>query len=166
MFSFRRSSFRILRRALTVSVAFLSAILVAGQAPGPVRFLRFEEVQETLRLNADSGLPGSEIKESVAWDNWIRARDGEVRGRIDAGIEDSISNLILYGTSFASLTRVENTEHAASDSGELSAATLARVHALVIAVTSGAKNERVSVVRDFLARKGIAGSAVEAFFKE
>jgi hypothetical protein len=66
-----------------------SLAAVAGE--NPVRYLRFDEVQETLRLNADSGLPGSEIQQSGAWDAWIRARDREVRGRIDRGIEDSIS---------------------------------------------------------------------------
>src|SRR5215470_8538504 len=145
-------SSRAAHTALIVSSALLSVAVLAQEAHGPVRFLRFEEVQETLRLNADSGLPGSEITESAAWNAWIRAQDAEVRGRIDRGIEDSISNLILYGTSFTSLPRVESVERSASDSGELSAASVARVHALAVALSSGAKNERVSFVRDFLVR--------------
>ncbi len=152
--------------ALIVCLAFSFVAGIAGEAPVPVRFLRFEEVQETVRLNSDSGLPGSQLTERAAWDAWIRARDAEVRGRIDAGIEDSISNLILYGTSFTSLPRVGSVELAASESGELTAAALARVHALAIALSAGAKNERISFVRDFLLRKGIAGDAVETFFKE
>src|SRR5215467_12096777 len=159
-------SSRAAHTALIVSSALLSVAVLAQEAHGPVRFLRFEEVQETLRLNADSGLPGSEITESAAWNAWIRARDAEVRGRIDAGIEDSVSNLILYGTSFTSLPRVGSLELAASGSGELTSAALARLHALAIALSAGAKNERVSFVRDFLHRKGIAGNAVEASFRE
>jgi SAM-dependent methyltransferase len=129
-----------------------------------VRYLRFEEVQETLRLNADSGLPGSEIQESTAWNGWIRARDAEVRSRIDRGIEDSIGNLILYGTSFTSLPRVESVEFATSESGQLTSASTARIHALAMALRSNAPNERVRFVRDFLARRGIARDSVEAFF--
>lgn len=136
----------------------------AGQ--DPVRYLRFEEVEETLRLNADSGLPGSEVTESAAWDAWIRGRDAEVRGRIDRGIEDSISNLILYGTSFTSLPRVESVERAASESGELIPPTVARIHALVVALASAHRNERVRFVRDFLARKRIAKNSEEQYFRE
>ena len=131
-----------------------------------VRYLRLEEVQETLRLNADSGLPGSEIQESIAWDTWIRARDAEVRGRIDRGVEDSISNLILYGTSFTTLPRVPSVEYATSESGQLTSATTARIHALAIAVPNSPRNERVRFVRDFLARKGIAKDSVESFFTQ
>src|SRR5229473_325946 len=146
------------------SLVFFCVATVAGEVN--VRYLRFDEVQETLRLNSDSGLPGTEIKESAAWDAWIRARDTEVRGRIDRGIEDSISNLTLFGTSFTSLPRVESVEQAASDSGELASATIARIHALAIALPSGAKNERVRFVRDFLVRKGIAKNSTEPYFTE
>src|SRR5215472_378212 len=147
----------------TASAASLGVFLLAAVArENPVRYLRFDEVQETLRLNADSGLPESEIKESEQWDTWIRARDREVRGRIDRGIEDSISNLILYGTSFTSLARVDSVESAATESGELRPATIARIHALALALASGAKNERVRFARDFLARKGMGKNSEES----
>jgi hypothetical protein len=141
-------------------VFFFCLATVSGE--GKVRYLRFEEVQETLRLNADSGLPGSEIQESAAWDRWIRERDTEVRGRIDRGIEDSISNMILYGTSFTSLPRVESVERAASDSGELTSPTIARIHALAIALPSG-ENERIRFVRNFLTQKKIAKNSVQEY---
>ncbi|HEV2197226.1 MAG TPA: class I SAM-dependent methyltransferase [Candidatus Acidoferrum sp.] len=147
-----------------VSFAFFS--LASGAGEVRVRYLRFDEVQETLRLNADSGLPGSEIAESAAWDAWVRTRDAEVRSRIDRGIEDSISNLILYGTSFTSLPRVESVERAASESGELAPATIARIHALALALPSATKNERVHFVRDFLARQEIAKNSEERYFAE
>jgi SAM-dependent methyltransferase len=152
------------RAALIGFLALVSFAAAASQVN--VRYLRFDEVQETLRLNADSGLPGSDIQESAAWDAWIRARDTEVRGRIDRGIEDSVSNLILYGTSFTSLPRVESVERAASESGELTKATTDRIHALASALPSGATNERLRFVRQFLARKGIAKDSVEAYFQE
>lgn len=149
---------------LVASFVFLSSVGAAEKVT--VRYLRFDEVHETLQLNADSGLPGSEIQESAAWDAWIRARDIEVRGRIDRGIEDSISNLILYGTSYTALPRVESVELAASESGELTKAVIARIHALAMALSSHTSNERVSFVRQFLAREGIAKDSVEAYLKE
>src|SRR5215472_16559543 len=152
------------RTAWTASLGLF--FLAALARENPVRYLRFDEVQETRRLNADSGIPGSEIKGSEQWDTWIRARDGEVRGRIDRGIEDSISNLILYGTSFTSLPRVESVERAASESGELTRAATARIQALALALPSPGKNERLRFVRDFLARQKIAKNSGEQYFTE
>jgi Methyltransferase domain len=152
------------RSVLAVSFALLAP--AEGTEQISVRYLRFEEVQETLRLNADSGIPGSEMAESAAWDAWIRARNAEVRGRIDRGIEDSISNLILYGTSFTSFPRVQSVERAASASGELTPAVLARIHAFAEALPSADRNERVRFVRDFLARQKIAKNSEEQYFAE
>ena len=152
------------RAAWTASLGFL--VLAALARENPVRYLRFEEVQETLRLHADSGLPGSDIQGSEAWESWIRARDAEVRARIDRGVEDSISNLILYGTSFTALPRVESVEFAARESGEFRPATIARIHALALALASTAKNERVGFVRDFLAHKGIGQNSDESYLTE
>jgi len=150
------------RTAWAASIGFFFLAALAGE--NPPRYLHFDEVRETLLLNADSGLPGSEIKEGAASDAWIRARDAEVRGRIDRGVEDSISNLILYGASFTSLPRVESVEFAATESGELRPAAVARIHALALALASGAKDERVGFVRDFLARKGIGRNFEESYF--
>ncbi|HEY6944220.1 MAG TPA: hypothetical protein VI431_03700 [Candidatus Acidoferrum sp.] len=150
----------------TWMACFVFFSFASAASENAVRYLRLDEVQETLRLNADSGLPGSDIQESTAWDTWIRAQDAEVRGRIDRGVEDSISNLILYGTSFTSLPRVESVERAVSDSGEFTPATSARIHALAIALSTSAKNERVRFVRDFLARKRIGKNSIESYFEE
>ena len=150
--------------ALSACLIFLSR--AAGNEEPHVRYLRFEEVQETLQLNADSGIPGSEIADSATWDAWIRARDTEVRGRIDRGIEDSISNLILYGTSFTSLPRVESAERATAESGELTPAAIARIHALAVALPSAGKNERVRFARDFLVRQKVAKNSEEQYFAE
>ena len=156
-------SCHLLRGALLACLAVFSLAEGAGEVS--VRYLRFEEVQETLRLNADSDIPGSDIAESAAWDAWIRSRDAEVRSRIDRGIEDSISNLILYGTSFTSLPKMESVERAASEPGELTPAAIARVHAMAVALSAG-RNERVRLVRDFLARQKIGKNSEERYFTE
>ncbi len=44
------------RTTWIASLVFFCVATVAGEVR--VRYLRFEDVQETLRLNADSGLPG------------------------------------------------------------------------------------------------------------
>src|SRR5260370_1505593 len=103
---------------------FLCAVTSTGEQA--VRFLRFDDVAETLKLFADAGLSAIDIKDSTAWNDWVRARDTEVRARVDQGVEDSISNLILYGASYTNLPRREGAESAASETGELTASARAR----------------------------------------
>jgi SAM-dependent methyltransferase len=151
-------------------LAFLSIVLLCStiliSAEKKVWFLSFAEVSETLRLFADSGLPGSDIADATSWDRWIRNQDAEVRGRIDRGVEDSISNLILYGTSYTGLPRLEGPGSSVTEAGKISEAARARVHALIVAVGAAAPNERVRMVRDFLRRKGIAPGGVQEFLAE
>jgi len=149
---------------LVLSFFFLHAVFSATEPS--VRFLRFEEAAETIKLFADAGLSGSDFKDAAAWNDWVRSRDAEVRGRIDRGVEDSVSNLILYGASYTNLPRLENTESAASETGELTPAALARVHALAAALPNAARNERLRFVREFLERKGVAKESVEARLRE
>jgi hypothetical protein len=131
-----------------------------------VRILRFEDVAETLGQFRDSGREETKITEAAVWEEWIRARDTEVRGRIDRGVEDSISNLILFGTSFTKLARMESAESAVSDATNLTFAAKARVHALVVSLAANGHNERIDFVRDFLKRKGIAADLTESFLSQ
>jgi hypothetical protein len=131
-----------------------------------VRFLRFDEAEETLKLFADAGLSTIDVADSAGWNEWVRRRDAEVRARVDQGVEDSISNLILYGTSYTNLPRLESAESAASETEELTSAARARVHALAAALPNGTRNERLRFVNEFLARKAIARESVEAKLRE
>src|SRR6266704_6343186 len=150
--------------ACLVLSVFLHTVFSATEPV--VRFLRFEEAAETLKLFADAGQSGGDFKDTAAWNDWVRSRDAEVRGRIDQGVEDSISNLILYGASYTNLPRLQSAESAASETGELTAAARARVHVLAVALPNAARNERLRFVREFLERKGIAKESVEAKLQE
>jgi hypothetical protein len=157
----------------SVVIAALYSILIAlllaapARAAQDVRFLRFDEVEETLGLFRDSGAVGTAVADGAAWDQWIRARDADVRGRIDQGVEDSISNLILFGTSFTKLPRLEGPESvlapAEGDTSALTSATKARVHALASALASQSAAERIVFVRAFLKQKGIAPGSTESY---
>src|SRR6266446_1214686 len=143
---------------------FLCAAISIGERV--VRFLRFEDVEETLELFADAGLSTVEVTDSAGWNAWVRRRDTEVRARVDQGVEDSISNLILYGTSYTNLPRLESAESAASEKGGLTGAAHARVHALAAALVNVSRNERLRFVNEFLARKGIPRDSVEVKLQE
>jgi hypothetical protein len=131
-----------------------------------VRFLRFSEAQEVISrfLSSDPDeLAGAEFRDASTWDTWIRARDHEVRRRIDRGTEDSISNLILYGTSYTQLPRLESFEQAASASGELTPGARARVHAFRLALAHAGDKERIRFVSGYVTRHGVSGDTIEAF---
>jgi hypothetical protein len=154
------------RLAFACLVLFSFSFAIQSATEQVVRFLRFEEAAETLKLFADAGLSTIDVRDSAGWNEWVRKRDAEVRARVDQGVEDSISNLILYGASFTNLPRLDNAESAASEAGELTAAARERVHALAAALPNGAHNERLRFVSEFLARKGIAKESVEGKLQE
>lgn len=129
-----------------------------------MRFLAFDDVRNTLAKYADSGMDGSKVRTAAEWDSWIREQDRQVRSRIDRGVEDSISNLILYGTSFTKVPRLANSEQALSEASvALNPAALARVRQLVAATEAEKRNERVEFVSEFLKRKRIAGHQKEQY---
>ena len=146
-----------------IELAPLSAVLLCCSLspaqrlaqPPSARFTSFEEAQETLQAYADSGLPGSAIRAEEEWDRWIREQDAEVRSRIDRGVEDSISNFLLYGTSFTGLARLSSAEEALDSAGDLTPAARTRVRALAAVLQSSQRGERIEFIREFLARKEV-----------
>jgi hypothetical protein len=144
------------------SVVLLSTTIVFS-ADKTVRYLTLADARETLQLFADSGISGSDITDPLAWDRWIREQDAQVRGRIDGGVEDSISNLVLYGTSYTGLPRFETPESALGTAGTISEAALARVNALCEALNGTNGQERIRFIRDYLKHKGVAPADTQRF---
>lgn len=130
------------------------------------KYLSFADAQIVVVQYADSGFPGSTISDATTWDNWIREQDLDVRKRIDAGVEDSISNLSLFGTSFTKLPRVESAEDAeATGTGELTTNASARLDDLAKALAGSSTDERLVFVRKFLKQKGVSAAQCNAFLQ-
>jgi hypothetical protein len=144
------------------SIAAVCCVLVHA-SDSRVRYIGLTDASETLKLFADSGIAGSSIADAGEWDRWIRQQDAQVRGRIDGGVEDSISNFILYGASFTDLPRFENPEGALGPDGQISEAARARVNALYETLGSTNAHERIRFIRDYLRRKGIARAGALQF---
>jgi len=132
------------------------ACAIAGAAAQEARFLSFAEAQEILTAF-------NRTEDSSTWDSWVRTQDREVRARIERGVEDSISNLILYGTSFTGLARVESAEAAATPAGELTVPARARVRAAAAKLARPGANERLQFARDFLSRQGVQPKEMEEY---
>src|SRR5690349_15827116 len=132
---------------LTAILSLASACAaLAQQAPGAgPRYLRFDEAREIIDAFTANGMAPQDVLEAAVWDGWIHARNREIRARVDRGVEDSISNLALYGTSFTPLARLEGGEDAVGLDGTLVPAARDRVHALVAALSQPRPgNERLA----------------------
>ncbi len=156
----------VLRSGCILAFATALAPLASVSQDTQVRYLNYSESQDTIRLFAGSVLPGTEIADASTWDTWIRQQDQQVRERIDRGVEDSISNLILYGTSYTNLPRLNAAETSITPSGELSAEARSRVRALARALQTASRVERVRFAYQFLSRKGIAQDQLEEFLTQ
>src|SRR5580704_15350859 len=99
------------RSGLQFLIVIGTAASILSITPGwKVRYLPFDQVKDLIDEMVSAGapdVPAEEIKNAAAWDGWIMARDREIRSRIDRGVEDSISNLILFGTSYCKLPPIQ-----------------------------------------------------------
>jgi len=90
------------------------------------------------------------------WPEWVRERDAETRARLSQGEEDSLVNLLLFGTSFTRQPRLTAEALGTSSDGPAEKRTLVqrRVEDLVRGLASPQANERLQFMRHFLEGKG------------
>lgn len=147
-------------RRCTVLCLVMSAWMLAGS--NPVRFLRATDVQAVTAALAAGPEKLPEFTDATDWDNWIRERDTVIRGRIDHGIEDSLSELILFGTSFPAPPKLAAAADAVNAAGDLTANARARLDAFIQAVDQ-LDSERFRIVLEFLRRQRITQDELPAF---
>jgi hypothetical protein len=77
---------------------------------GKAVYLSYAEAQPVLAQLEDilpaafKGKSAAEV--SLLWPNWIRSRDSEIRARLALGDEDSLVNLLLFGTTYTRQPRI------------------------------------------------------------
>jgi hypothetical protein len=92
---------------------------------------------------------------AALWPRWTSSRDAQIRARLEAGDEDSIANLTLFGTSFTRERRITELEISDMAAGKPSPAVLdTRVDAMTAAVAAPGGNERLQFASDVARRKG------------
>jgi hypothetical protein len=135
----------------------LLCALLAGvvEVSAGSRYLRFEEVRAMVETFANSGLPGSGIRQPAVWSQWIRTRDLEIRRRADRGMEDSICVLILRGEGFTGLPPIENAHLAFTPEGKITAEAEQRLQAYAQTLLHPADTARAALTQDFLVRRGV-----------
>jgi hypothetical protein len=95
---------------LAVLSLFLTASLF-GQAitkkPGYISYTEAQPILEALSEELPAELKGKGAEEIKAeWPAWVARRDAEIRRRLIQGDEDSLVNLLLFGTSFTREPRI------------------------------------------------------------
>lgn len=149
--------------------AALCAGFAAQSGPSQSIFIAFGEARPALQLLAH--LVPEELKgkdpeaQRTFWPTWVEASDARIRARLAQGDEDSLVNLLLFGTSFTRQPRMTARQietiiggavDPAASGARLDAITQARLDDLVRAIAQPRGNERLVFARTTLEAKGIA----------
>jgi hypothetical protein len=156
--------------SLCLTAGFLAAAINLAAHSG-ASYIGYDQARPILESFKDA-LP-AELRSLPApnpgavWDEWVAARDRQIRARLDRGDEDSLVNFLLFGTSFTGRKRL--TLEFLADVGqkqaklglsvspegaEMLTTVRGRAEDLVHAMLAPGKNERMSFARRFLEKKG------------
>ena len=158
------------RRALALSV--FASVAAGAEARGPattqasrpvaatvkttISYGEAKPILEALRDNLPAELKGKTSAEiETAWPAWVSRRNVEIRARLDRGDEDSIVNLLLFGTSFTKQPRALNDSRKLGGPERAGEILRGRIADMVTAIASPAANERLQFARHLVERQGI-----------
>ncbi len=175
MFSKRNSFFAFLLSLLTFCFSTATSIpssqrktvYLSYSEAQPVLTALQEILPETLKNRTSDGL-------ASAWPGWIRGRDAEIRARLALGDQDSLVNLLLFGTSYTKQLRVSPDEIAriaATGQGsglrsDLSQVIQSRADDLIQGMDAPGNNERLAFARRLVVDKAFDPHAGRAKLKE
>jgi hypothetical protein len=144
---------------------------IARVATAPIVYLSFPDADSILKsLAAEAPEPlrnASREDLRIAWPSWVQSEDRRIRTRLLRGDEDSVVNLLLFGTSFTAQPRLTSTQlHQLSEISPHSEPTKVRaefqqllerrIADFIIGLNAPGTNERLIFARAVIARAGIA----------
>jgi hypothetical protein len=135
----------------------LAVISTAAAAPPAARTMSLAEARPIFAALGDR-VPaalrdGASADGEATWSEWVARRDADIRARIAQGDEDSVVNLMLYGTRFTRWPRA--TPDAMAAGAELARVMDGRVADLAAAIESPGVDERLRFVRQVVGRHGV-----------
>jgi len=147
-------------RSIACAILLLSGWTLA--LSDPPHFLRWQDVQPLIAsFNASTDkLP--DVDDATTWNRWVWDEDIAIRGRIDHGIEDSLSALMVFGNSFTALPRLAKAADAVNRAGDLTGTARARLDAFIEALDQN-DNERLRLALDFLRHRRVSEEELRAF---
>jgi hypothetical protein len=146
--------------AVVIGLLVATSVVPRGQSAAvSVAFADVRSILDALRADLlPSDLRGRTAPEVDAlWPEWVSRRDAAIRARVEAGDEDSIIHLLLFGTSFTRTPRASDRDLAnlASNPAEGLRALRTRVDDFAAAIEAPGSNERLQFARGIVERKGI-----------
>lgn len=146
-------------RRLIVPAVLLSATLCAQSAApvatnipyadaGPILAALRDALPEDLRSRTPAEL-------EAVWPEWVVRRDRTIRARVVQGDEDSLVNLLLFGTSFTSRPRALNDSSKLGGRDRAAAILRGRISDMVAAIAAPGSNERLQFARLVVDRRGL-----------
>jgi hypothetical protein len=156
-------------RSLVAALLVASAAIAFAQAPGGTTSIPYAEARPILQALQPQVWPADLRTKTPAeieslWRTWIAREDAAIRARVQAGDEDSIINLLFYGTTFTRQPRISEQELAGIvvRQRETGVSTFVaspvlkrRIDDFIAAVAMPADNERVQFARRVIEREGI-----------
>ena len=144
---------------------FWLAFVVAPHAPAqtarPLRasYLSVAEAQPVLTGLAQA-LPAelgnlTPVNRAPLWNQWVTRQDALIRARLAQGDEDSLVNLLLFGTSFTKQPRLTEKQIArfGADNKVSATAFQTRLDDFVAALVKPGNNERILFARQMLVER-------------
>lgn len=153
---------------LSLAALLISLALAPAAPPAAVAYTPFSDAEPVLDALAEVlplGLRAKSHQELESmWPSWVKSRDAEIRERLNQGDEDTVINLLLFGTSFtqeprltaAQLKKLSPDPNQVVEPGtQLRALIQSRVQDLIIGMDSPGNNERLLFARKVAERAGI-----------
>jgi hypothetical protein len=150
----------------------LLAPVLAGQAA--TVFMPASDTRSIFAALRDDLLPAefralTQAQREAAWPDWVQRRDAAIRARVVEGDEDSLINLLQFGTSFTKQPRITQQQLAgvvmrkagAPDVFVPSPVLKARIEDFIAAMIAPAAGERLRAARAVIERRGLSPSTDE-----
>jgi hypothetical protein len=140
---------------------FLFCLLTLGAALAQTpQFVPFASAQPVLSAMRDALPPELKTSGAVtaeAWNKWVRDRDKEIRGRIEGGEAETLTNLLRLGVTYTKEPRISfaDLQNYGKDSTVNSLAEK-RADDLIKALAGPHPSEGMLEMRVFLAKKGFS----------
>jgi SAM-dependent methyltransferase len=144
----------------------LVPVVLSGQTSSI--FIPYSDVRPIFEALRDDRWPAelrglTPAQREAAWPEWVMRRDAAIRARVADGEEDSVINLLQFGTSFTKQPRITEQQLAgvvmrtagSADVFVPSPVLKARIEDFTAAVAAPGTNERLQFARRVIARRGI-----------
>lgn len=136
---------------------FLFAVALAYGITQTAEFVAFSSAQPVLSAMRDSLPPALKKGGPVTasdWDAWVRSRDKEIRGRLQGGEEDTLTNLLRLGVTYTKQERISFADLMSYGYSSVTDVANKRADDLVRALAAANLSEGMQEIRAFLEKQG------------